>query len=213
LDQPDFDVVAHINNLFPTEQSLASLNDVMQTVEHEIIFIDQEIRDFVRHQTGKGGEDGVTALARAQASIEALVAKVMDMKGRAEQSEAAVRDMTRDIRQLDTAKRNLTAAITTLNHLNMLVAGVETLQYDFYGILMHENNSDIFTLCILRCFLLFFDFHKFVIFRTLVKTRQYGDVANLLQGVGNVVEHFENYQSIPQISQLSQNVRKNISSM
>lgn len=44
--------------------------------------------------------------------------------------------------------------------------------------------------------------------RTLVKTRQYGDVANLLQGVANVVEHFDNYHSIPQISQLAQKVQK-----
>ncbi len=34
----------------------------------------------------------------------------------------------RDIKQLDTAKKNLTAAITTLNHLHMLVGGVATLQ-------------------------------------------------------------------------------------
>ena len=39
-----------------------------------------------------------------------------------------VRDITRDIKQLDTAKRNLTTAITTLNHLHMLVGGVATLQ-------------------------------------------------------------------------------------
>lgn len=170
LDQSEFDVVAHINTLFPTEQSLASLNEVIQSVEQDIFKADQEIREFVRHQTGKGGQDGISALTRAQASIEALVTKVLDMKGRAEQSEAAVRDMTRDIRQLDTAKRNLTAAITTLNHLNMLVSGVDTLQ-------------------------------------TLVKTRQYGDVANLLQGVANVVEHFDNYHNIPQIAQLAQKVK------
>ncbi|CAL8137366.1 unnamed protein product [Orchesella dallaii] len=170
LDQSEFDIVAHINTLFPTEQSLAQLNDVIQSVEQDIYNADQEIREFVRHQTGRGGQDGVTALTRAQASIEALVTKVLDMKGRAEQSEAAVRDMTRDIRQLDTAKRNLTAAITTLNHLNMLLSGVDTLQ-------------------------------------TLVKTRQYGDVANLLQGVANVVEHFDNYHNIPQIAELAQKVK------
>lgn len=170
LDQADFDVVAHINTLFPTEQSLASLGDVIQSVEQDIFKADQEIREFVRDQTGKGGQDGITALARAQGSIEALVTKVLDMKGRAEQSEAAVRDMTRDIRQLDTAKRNLTSAITTLNHLNMLVSGVDTLH-------------------------------------TLVKTRQYGDVANLLQGVANVVEHFDNYHNIPQIAKIAQKVK------
>ena len=40
----------------------------------------------------------------------------------------------------------------------------------------------------------------------MVKARQYGDVANLLQGVANVVEHFDNYYCIPQIAQLAQRV-------
>lgn len=35
--------------------------------------------------------------------------------------------MTRDIKQLDIAKRNLTASITTLHHLHILLTGVESL--------------------------------------------------------------------------------------
>ena len=50
------------------------------------------------------------------------------LQAKAGESEAMVRDITRDIKQLDTAKRNLTTAITTLNHLHMLVGGVATLQ-------------------------------------------------------------------------------------
>jgi hypothetical protein len=38
-----------------------------------------------------------------------------------------VKEITRDIKQLDSAKNNLTSAITTLNHLHMLVGGVENL--------------------------------------------------------------------------------------
>lgn len=48
---------------------------------------------------------------------------------RAEQSEAAVQTITRDIKQLDCAKRNLTSAITALNHLHMLAQGVDSLKY------------------------------------------------------------------------------------
>ena len=44
-----------------------------------------------------------------------------DIKNKAGESETMVKEITRDIKQLDTAKRNLTAAITTLNHLHMLV--------------------------------------------------------------------------------------------
>ena len=80
-----------------------------------------------------------------------------------------VKDITRDIKQLDTAKKNLTRAITTLNHLHMLVGGVATLT-------------------------------------TLANNRQYGEAALLLQGLLEVLNHFKNYQNIPQIKELSDQV-------
>lgn len=40
--------------------------------------------------------------------------------------------------------------------------------------------------------------------RAMTRKRQYGEVANLLQGVVNVLEHFHKYMSIPQIRQLSE---------
>ena len=43
-------------------------------------------------------------------------------------SKLKVKEITRDIKQLDYAKRHLTNSITTLNHLHMLVGGVENLQ-------------------------------------------------------------------------------------
>ncbi|VDI70663.1 vacuolar protein sorting-associated protein 53, partial [Mytilus galloprovincialis] len=82
-----------------------------------------------------------------------------------------VKEITRDIKQLDHAKKNLTSSITTLNHLHMLVGGVDSLTL-------------------------------------LTKRRQYGEVANLLQGVLNVQEHFDRYMSIPQIKQLSDRVKQ-----
>lgn len=43
-----------------------------------------------------------------------------------------------------------------------------------------------------------------VYFRAMTRKRQYGEVANLLQGVVNVLEHFQKYMGIPQIRQLSE---------
>ena len=40
-----------------------------------------------------------------------------------------MKEITRDIKQLDNAKRNLTASITTLNHLYMLIGEIDLLQY------------------------------------------------------------------------------------
>lgn len=41
----------------------------------------------------------------------------------------------------------------------------------------------------------------------MTRRRQYGEVANLLQGVVNVLEHFQKYMGIPQIRQLSERVK------
>ena len=73
-------------------------------------------------------KDGRSALKDAQLVIRQLFMKISEIKARAEQSEETVREITRDMKQLDCGKRNLTAAITTLNHLHMLVGGVETLK-------------------------------------------------------------------------------------
>uniref|UniRef100_A0A3P9CBR6 Vacuolar protein sorting-associated protein 53 homolog n=2 Tax=Haplochromini TaxID=319058 RepID=A0A3P9CBR6_9CICH len=140
LDRADFNAVEYINTLFPTEQSLANIDDVVNKIRLKIRRLDDNIRTVVRGQTNVG-QDG-----------------------------RQVKEITRDIKQLDHAKRHLTTSITTLNHLHMLVGGVDSLE-------------------------------------AMTRKRQYGEVANLLQGVVNVLEHFHKYMGIPQIRQLSERVK------
>lgn len=170
LDQPDFNEVDYINSLFPTEQSLSSIDEVVNNMQMKIQSIDDEIRSVVRGQSNVG-QDGRTALEDAQRVIRQLFVHIKDIKWKAEQSEEVVREITRDIKQLDTAKRNLTAAITTLNHLHMLTGGVDSLQM-------------------------------------LTEKRQYGEIVMPLQGIMNVMEHFNNYMDIPQIRDLADRVKQ-----
>ncbi|KAK3774031.1 hypothetical protein RRG08_030113 [Elysia crispata] len=170
LDRPDFNPVDYINTLFPTEQSLSNIDDVVGKIRHKIWRLDDEIRNVVRGQTNVG-EEGRQSLEEAQKAIQELFSKIKDIKDKAEKSEEMVKEITRDIKQLDHAKRHLTASITTLNHLHMLVGGVDSLM-------------------------------------VMTRKRQYGEVANLLQGVLNVLEHFEKYMEIPQIKQLSDRVKQ-----
>lgn len=51
-----------------------------------------------------------------------------DINKKAERSESMVREITAEIKQLDCAKWNLTAAITALNHLHMLAGGAASLR-------------------------------------------------------------------------------------
>ncbi|XP_016955007.1 vacuolar protein sorting-associated protein 53 homolog [Drosophila biarmipes] len=126
MDAPDFNTVDYINQLFPNEQSLAGIDETIQKMQCEVSLIDDNIRSVVRGQTNTG-QDGQLALCEAQKVISSLFSHIIDVKTRAERTEEMVKEITRDIKQLDCAKRNLTAAITTLNHLHMLVGGIESL--------------------------------------------------------------------------------------
>ncbi|XP_051933715.1 vacuolar protein sorting-associated protein 53 homolog isoform X1 [Hippocampus zosterae] len=169
LDKADFNAVEYINTLFPTEQSLANIDDVVNKIRLKIRRLDDNIRTVVRGQTNVG-QDGRQALEEAQVAIQQLFGKIKDIKDKAEKSEQMVKEITRDIKQLDHAKRHLTTSITTLNHLHMLAGGVDSLE-------------------------------------AMTRKRQYGEVANLLQGVVKVLEHFHKYMGIPQIRQLSERVK------
>ncbi|XP_016412513.1 vacuolar protein sorting-associated protein 53 homolog isoform X1 [Sinocyclocheilus rhinocerous] len=169
LDRADFNAVEYINTLFPTEQSLANIDEVVNNIRLKIRRLDDNIRTVVRGQTNVG-QDGRQVLEEAQKAIQQLFGKIKDIKDKAEKSEQMVKEITRDIKQLDHAKRHLTTSITTLNHLHMLAGGVDSLE-------------------------------------AMTRKRQYGEVANLLQGVVNVLEHFQKYMGIPQIRQLSERVK------
>ena len=128
LDDPDFNIVNYINTLFPTEQSLASIDEVVGKICQKTQALDDEIRSVIRTQT-ETTSDGNAALQEAENAIETLFVRILDIKEKAEHSEQMVKEITRDIKKLDNAKRNLTTCITTLNHLQMLVSGIDSLQH------------------------------------------------------------------------------------
>ncbi|CAG9809604.1 unnamed protein product [Chironomus riparius] len=171
LIKPDFNPADYINSLFPTEQSLnsnSSIDDVILKMEVEIQVIDDNIRDVVRG-VSTSSNDGKQALDEAKKTIQQLFSQIGDIKNRAEITEDVVQSITSNIKQLDCAKKNLTSAITTLNHLHMLVGGVEQL-------------------------------------KVLTEKRLYGEISNPLQAITEVNQHFTQYNEIPQIKELSNNV-------
>ena len=99
--------------MFPTEQSLSNLDSVLNDMKCQIGAMDEEMRRVVRGQTSVG-DDAAASLDEAQSSIVQLFVQIKEIKAKAAESESMVRDITSDIKQLDTAKRNLTLAITTL---------------------------------------------------------------------------------------------------
>ena len=98
----------------------------VQRMNSKIRTLDNDIRHLIKEQT-MAAEDGREALDSAKQSIATLFSKITEIRDKAEQSESTVKEITSDIKQLDHAKKNLTTSITTLNHLHMLVGGVESL--------------------------------------------------------------------------------------
>eukprot|EP00729_Bicosta_minor_P012793 gene12793-9347_t len=125
LDNPDFDPVDYINSLFPNEQALVKLDDFALKLKKKIWRVDNDIQVSIRGQTNVGSEE--QALEDAQEGMTELFTRIRDIKQKAELSEKMVQEITRDIKSLDYAKKHLTGSITTLNHLKMLVSGVDTL--------------------------------------------------------------------------------------
>ena len=54
FDRSDFDPVEYINSIFPTEQSLSNIDDVISKMHNRIAEIDQDIRKVLHSQTNAG---------------------------------------------------------------------------------------------------------------------------------------------------------------
>ncbi|XP_045538426.1 vacuolar protein sorting-associated protein 53 homolog [Papilio machaon] len=127
FDSDEFDVVAYINRVFPTEQSLSGVETAAARCEFRLASVQHDIQRLVREQAAQR-DAGQQALLEAQRCIGELSLQVTEINKKAERSESMVREITAEIKQLDCAKWNLTAAITALNHLHMLAGGAATLR-------------------------------------------------------------------------------------
>ncbi|CAJ0585063.1 unnamed protein product, partial [Mesorhabditis spiculigera] len=119
-------LVAQMNELFPTEQSLNQLDTVISAVDRQIVDIENELADMVEKQA-EVEQESQQALQQVVAAMGRLQTKIELIREKSRSSDQVVREMTRDIHQLDVVKRNLTSSITTLHHLHILLNGVDSL--------------------------------------------------------------------------------------
>jgi len=127
LDAPDFSTTDYINNLFPTEKSLVSIDDAINRIKTKITRTDDEILVAVREQVSSGSK-GKKDLEEAKKTTKELLTKIYQIKDKAEKSEKMVTEITRDIKSLDSGKKNLQKNIATLKRLQMLVQYTDKLK-------------------------------------------------------------------------------------
>ncbi|GAA5817199.1 hypothetical protein MFLAVUS_010742 [Mucor flavus] len=128
LDSPDFDPTQYLNKLFPNEQSLGSVDGVLDKLRVKMKEMNQEAERLTDTQFIKGGQDGNKDLDKAKEAIRELFKKIQDIKLKAAQSESMVQEITHDVKSLDYAKRHLTHSVTVLKRLQMLVTAVDQLE-------------------------------------------------------------------------------------
>ncbi|XP_065890421.1 vacuolar protein sorting-associated protein 53 homolog [Dysidea avara] len=126
LDSAEFSLVDYINSQFRTEQDLSTIDDKIGKIRLRIRTLDEEIRNIVHGQTT--GHDGKAALEEAYKTIELLFGRIKSISEKAERSEQTVKEITRDIKQLDHCKQNLTSSIRTLEQLRMLMFSLDDLE-------------------------------------------------------------------------------------
>ncbi|KAJ1944135.1 Vacuolar protein sorting-associated protein 53, partial [Linderina macrospora] len=128
LDSVDFTAAGYVDRLFGDEASLEGLDVAAANIRHRHATTAQDIRQLLRQQSAAGGTRQTQDLSAAKAGIAALYERISEMQAKARVSERMVQDITQDIKALDFAKRNLTAAMTTMKRVQMLTASVERLQ-------------------------------------------------------------------------------------
>ncbi len=116
-----------MNKLFPDAASLCGVDEAIGRLQSSMAKTEEDIGKQVRRQSLASAK-GKRELQQAKLSIHDLFKQIAEIKHKAEQSERMVEEVTRDIKSLDFAKKNLTASITTLKRLNMLVTGVAQLR-------------------------------------------------------------------------------------
>ncbi|QKX53363.1 uncharacterized protein TRUGW13939_00441 [Talaromyces rugulosus] len=127
LDAVDYDPITHLNAIFSHPSTLSSVSQTSEILRVYQNDLDNDIAQLVEEQVTSNA-DSVQRIQAAKADLAELFKKINDVRERASRTEQAIMDMTADIKQLDSAKKNLTLSMTALKRLQMLTTAYEQLR-------------------------------------------------------------------------------------
>ncbi|KAF9241838.1 Vps53-like protein [Melanogaster broomeanus] len=114
-----------LNQLFPDEASLSQLEVVQAKLAQDERELQGEI-DALQEELKR--DQDPTRMQLIQEMIFELLGQMSRIREKASESEAVVRNITKDIQVLDLAKKNLILSMTTLKRLQMLVNALTQLE-------------------------------------------------------------------------------------
>ena len=123
-----FDPIDFLNHHYQTESSLISaLPTLRQSLNTRMTKLDESISTTIQKQSDLA-DLTLCDVSRAKAAIIELHTRITTVQSKAQQSEKAVQEITRDIKRLDYAKKHLSKTITALKRLHMLIHAVTQLR-------------------------------------------------------------------------------------
>lgn len=114
---PD-DLVSTLNTLFPDEASLESIEEQQLRLRRQVQSTRDEIDTLKRDMAEASGQQD--KMAKLQELIGDLFTQINELRSGATESEVVVREITRDIKALDFAKKNIVASMTSVKRFQML---------------------------------------------------------------------------------------------
>ncbi|EPT04630.1 hypothetical protein FOMPIDRAFT_1027874 [Fomitopsis schrenkii] len=121
----DFTPVSVLNEYFPDETSLGKLEFIQNQLARQEQDLQKEI-DSLNEELRRDHDPSRTQLL--QEMISDLMGQMSRIREKATESEAVVRNITKEIQVLDLAKKNLILSMTTLKRLQMLVNTLSQLE-------------------------------------------------------------------------------------
>ncbi|RDX42721.1 hypothetical protein OH76DRAFT_1362271 [Lentinus brumalis] len=121
----DFNPVGVLNDYFPDEAALGQLEAVQAKLAQNERELQAEI-DALREELRK--DQDPSRMQLIQEMISDLLGQMSRIREKATESEAVVRNITKEIQVLDLAKKNLILSMTILKRLQMLVNALSQLE-------------------------------------------------------------------------------------
>ncbi|TFK21105.1 hypothetical protein FA15DRAFT_672889 [Coprinopsis marcescibilis] len=120
-----FNAVNILNEFFPDESSLGKLEEVNAQLMETQAKLKEEVADLQAELRRNQDPERMTII---QEMISDLLGQMSRIREKATESEAVVRNITKDIQVLDLAKKNLILSMTMLKRLQMLVNALTQLE-------------------------------------------------------------------------------------
>lgn len=136
LATAEFDPIEYVNNLIPDSAALCDVARVTRDLQTRSTRNTEAVSEKLRSYSGIGscGTAG-RVLEGARKSIDELAGKVAGIQNQARETQKMVATICSGIKPLDRAKVNLTATVTTLRRLKMVLETVDALEKN-----VAENN-------------------------------------------------------------------------